>query len=248
MSEKLNRRAILAGAAALPALAGAAAVPALTVPAIVNAAPLPADTRAATVGRAQQLVDLLSDRYVCAGWHEAFDKERAAKFLAAVQTEDYSEYTEATAFVNAWMRDHGQSLDWLYDGDLLGMITGAAAQSPAAAVLTPAHADAALLELGRRLTVAWAATRALEEKWRLEGGPPFSPEANREFEASYEAASAIVHKIRDATATTIDGLRVKATAISWCQGDEETIFDEAATTDVQIAESIVRDLLAMQQV
>ena len=73
-----------------------------------------------------------------------------------------------------------------------------------------------------------------------------SADIAREFDASFKTTSAIVHKIRARTAKTIDGLRVKAAAISWCQGDEEAIFEEAVTTDLQIAESIVHDLLAMQ--
>ena len=121
MSDKLNRRAILAGAAAIPTL---------SLPIAATAGPAAADDDAATIARAEQMVALLSDCFVCDGWHEHFDSTRAAKFLEAVRTDKSDTVTDV---IGDWVHDHGQSLDWLYLGDFRGLITYAAARSPAAA-------------------------------------------------------------------------------------------------------------------
>jgi hypothetical protein len=116
---KLSRRALVASASSLPALA---------IPAASLAAPADPRDRQAVVARAEQMVEILRDRFVCAGWHEQFDTNRAAAFLGAVRQEDYnSDYRDAAGeFVHAWMIDHGQSFDWLYLGNPAGLIAGAA--------------------------------------------------------------------------------------------------------------------------
>lgn len=94
------------------------------------------DDRQRVVGRAEQMVALLRDRFVCAGWHERFDEQRAAKFLDAIRREDWSADNDpASPIVRAWVRDHGQSFDWLYTGDLVSLICGAARRSPIAAAI-----------------------------------------------------------------------------------------------------------------
>ena len=69
---KLSRRALVASASSLPALA---------IPAASLAAPADPRDRQAVVARAEQMVEILRDRFVCAGWHEQFDTNRAAAFL-----------------------------------------------------------------------------------------------------------------------------------------------------------------------
>jgi hypothetical protein len=45
-------------------------------------------SRAAGVARARHIVELLSDRFIRDGWHESFDRERAARFIENMQTFD----------------------------------------------------------------------------------------------------------------------------------------------------------------
>jgi hypothetical protein len=52
-----------------------------------------------------------------------FNEQRAALFLESVRTFDEHDgddprFTE----ILEWVRDHNQSLDWLFDGDPAGMI------------------------------------------------------------------------------------------------------------------------------
>jgi len=77
--ENLSRRAILAGAASVPALA---------LPAVVAAAPTAPDAtrESAIVVRAEQIVDLLRTRRICEGWK--LDKVRADQFLQNVRRLD----------------------------------------------------------------------------------------------------------------------------------------------------------------
>ena len=96
----------------------------------------PALSKDAVIARAEQIVNVLSDCAVCDGWHEHFDQQRAMEFLDAVRKEDWSANgDEASPVAHVWMRDHGQSFEWLYDGDPVGPICRAAARSPVAAGL-----------------------------------------------------------------------------------------------------------------
>jgi hypothetical protein len=148
-------------AAALPALAVAAAVPAVTVPALLptEAAATPAiDSPEATVARAQQLVEILGNCYIREGWK--LDGDRAAKFVENVRTFDEHD-GECPKFrmVLDWMHDHGQSLDWLFTGDIGGIIaTQTALKAPGG---TPI--DAELIALGERLKEASAKADRLSE-------------------------------------------------------------------------------------
>jgi hypothetical protein len=118
---KLSRRSLVAGAATLPAAALTAGSAAIAAdPALP---PIGDTSRAAGVVRAKHVVDLLSDRFIRDGWHETFDRERAARFIENMRTFDDDDGADPRfQEVIAWVRDHGQSLDWLWDGDLVGMI------------------------------------------------------------------------------------------------------------------------------
>jgi hypothetical protein len=119
----LSRRNIVASAAALPVLA----VPAFAVPAVTPSA----DDKAAMVRRAEEVVDLLSTRYIREGWHDSFDKDRAAKFLQDIRRLDIkAEDVDLEQEILAWMREHGQSFDWILVGDKGGMICCLASYAP----------------------------------------------------------------------------------------------------------------------
>jgi len=63
-------------------------------------------------------------------------------------------------------------------------------------------------------------------------------------DAAIKACCAIAEQIEQCHATTIDGLRVKAAAILWCHSGEMKIeLSPEQTTDVRLAQSMLRDLL-----
>jgi hypothetical protein len=152
----LSRRAIMCGVAALPAITVPALLPseAIAAPAI--------ESREAMVARAEQLVGLLGSCYVCEGWK--LDADRASQFVESVRTfdENWGECPKFRMTLD-WMHDHGQSLDWLFDGDPAGLITSSAA----ALATTGTPIDAELIALGERLKAAIAETDRLEPDRRL---------------------------------------------------------------------------------
>lgn len=102
--------------------------------------------------------------------------------------------------------------------------------------------DGPLLVLSGDFELAWLAER------RVFATPGVSDEA---CEAAADATSAIVQKILATPADSLDGLRVKARAISWCF-DGET-FDPAeltnggtgAATANRLAASFIEDVFRM---
>jgi hypothetical protein len=111
----LSRRLLVTGAAALPVLA---------VPAIAGATPSRLDDRAAIVARAEEVLDVLSTRFIRDGWHDSFDKDRAASFLHAIRHMDLQaeEVDHHERQVQDWIIDHGQSFEWIFLGYPSGMI------------------------------------------------------------------------------------------------------------------------------
>ncbi len=84
------------------------------------------------VARFELMLDAIKTRHVCDGWSvDAIAGDRALKYLrkiAAGGRERASKFDELIQFV----ADHGQSLDWIFRGDLVVMICHAAAHSPRA--------------------------------------------------------------------------------------------------------------------
>jgi hypothetical protein len=82
--------------------------------------------RNASLRRARQVVDALATTGVCDGWH--FDAMRGARFIECVRRLDWSNGdTEEQGEVLAWVKDHGQSLDWIFCGEPSVLICNAAA-------------------------------------------------------------------------------------------------------------------------
>ena len=84
----------------------------------------------AILARAEQVVDdVLRTRYVCQCWK--LDEEAAARMLryfrrkAAGAPDNDQEWQAVVAFCG----EHGQSLDWIVQGDPAGMICSAAART-----------------------------------------------------------------------------------------------------------------------
>jgi hypothetical protein len=191
--ENLSRRAILAGAASVPALA----LPAVVASAAATVSPAIADEKAATVARAGQIVDVLRSRYVCAGW--TLDEARAAEFVRSVHLLDYAEEDSAEfAFILDWMFEHEQSLDWLLKGDVRGMICTGARCSP--------RVDAELIALGERLKAVCAEDERLNPRKQYEAYCEAVPFENRKskltekqqavadsYHAAYQKWNAVAH-------------------------------------------------------
>jgi hypothetical protein len=119
------------------------------------------------------------------------------------------------------------------------LVAGAAVLAVPAAVAATAHPDAALLALEIDFDAAWGRERAVYEAWRS----ICSDAADAATDAACDKTSGVVQRIIDVPARTLDGLRVKARAISWCSGGDDVDLDVQGTTDLQLATSIVRDLL-----
>src|SRR5258705_11317187 len=108
-------------------------------------------TDKAILARVEQIVDLLRTRYVREGWK--MDEDGAARTLAYFwryvegppfkdEDEDTTEFHEG---VVKFVGSHGQSLDWILDGDPSSMICMLAALSNRSrgALSPPRHARAA---------------------------------------------------------------------------------------------------------
>lgn len=109
------------------------------------------------------------------------------------------------------------------------------------ALTVPADAasgDRELVRLGVELEAAWTAERALDASLDV-GDDAFGVVMGRTRD--------IVHQIEVIPATSLAGLQVKARAILWCHSGEpiaSDAFNDQETTDIRLAASIVRDLLA----
>jgi hypothetical protein len=115
---------------------------------------------------------------------------------------------------------------------------GALPLLPATALATETSVDAELLRLGAELDQAWAREKALidSEAW------------GDAYEAAFNACSAIAGQIEKQQAHTLDGFRVKARAVMWCQqwGEVDPFsLSEHPTTDIRLAESIILDLVGV---
>jgi hypothetical protein len=98
--------------------------------------------------------------------------------------------------------------------------------------------DAELIRLGKRLTATWACERALAATDAIN-----DPSNDELFDKLYAASETIVHSIADTPASSLEGLKVKASAISWCCSGDPFTIGGGDTVDVQLAVQIVNDLL-----
>lgn len=110
----------------------------------------------------------------------------------------------------------------------------AAVIAPTAALPVAAapSADAELLHLHGELCAKWVAERAIPD------------DDHEAIDAAAADCSATVAKIENLPATTMEGLKVKAAAFLWCRsGELDFELSPHRTTDVRLAESILRDLI-----
>jgi hypothetical protein len=87
------------------------------------------DSPAASIARAEQIVELLSVCYVRKGWK--IDEVAAQRALAYCRAyaKDGSDPDDGRKVAFDFFHSHGQSLDWVLAGDIRGMICGLAKHS-----------------------------------------------------------------------------------------------------------------------
>jgi hypothetical protein len=77
------------------------------------------------------IVEILATKYIRPGWNESFDKAWAARtrryLERLVAGEPHNELEGRVAW--GWFFAHGQSLDWVEDGDPAAMIASCASSS-----------------------------------------------------------------------------------------------------------------------
>ncbi|WP_213740936.1 hypothetical protein [Bradyrhizobium sp. dw_411] len=133
--------------------------------------------RAAALVRMEQVVDLLRTCYVREGWKiDDVAAERALDFVRQY-AKDGSESDEGREAALQFLGSHGQSLDWIFCGDVGGMICRLAKNSERATSLVP-HPDAKIIELARQYPAAVNERRRLgvimdeiKEAYRMSGFP-----------------------------------------------------------------------------
>jgi hypothetical protein len=87
------------------------------------------NSRRASLARAKQIVDLLSTCYVREGWKiDETAAERALAYCRA-NAKDGSDPDDGRKAALDFFHSHGQSLDWVFCGDIRGMICGLAQHS-----------------------------------------------------------------------------------------------------------------------
>jgi hypothetical protein len=93
------------------------------------------------LGRMEQIIATLESRVVVDGWHESWESgpmpKRAADVMAYLRARAAGARENAAkeAKMLAFIADCGQSIDWIFDGDVGGMICKAAGNSPQSAGL-----------------------------------------------------------------------------------------------------------------
>lgn len=168
-------------------------------------------SRAACIARAEHIVSVLGDCYIRKGWHECFDRERAARFLENVRTFDEHDGADPR-FVEIleWMSDHDQCLDWLFMGKIRGMVVRRAENSPVASQLA-AEPDPifALIEAYREAYAqhgaACDALGAFEEHHPGTDHPEWGDLDDRAGQACHALAEA-ARKLCHTAPTTLAGL------------------------------------------
>jgi hypothetical protein len=87
------------------------------------------DSPAASIVRAEQIVELLSVCYVRKGWK--IDEVAAQRALAYCRAyaKNGSDPDDERKAAMGFFHSHGQSIDWVFYGDIRGMICGLAKHS-----------------------------------------------------------------------------------------------------------------------
>lgn len=131
---------------------------------------------------------------------------------------------------------------------MVGYTLQPAAADPIADLIDQTAADADLIALGAEFEAAWQAETAAYDAYEAAKRAGLDADGTPEWEAAFNATSALVHRIEELPARTLAGARVKARATFWCYaGDLAEMLDDAAeeATANRLAFAIVADLLGM---
>lgn len=90
-----------------------------------------------------------------------------------------------------------------------------------------------------------AAVAAFDRFYLLNQDTESDRALSAECDRLFVAVSSKAKRIAGMKATTLDGLRLKARALMWC--NEELDFMDGNTTDERLARGIVQDLLDLKQ-
>jgi hypothetical protein len=109
--------------------------------------------RDATLARFEQAIEILRDRYICAGWElDEEGAERALKYFRRIAQPGRRDENRDFRFVIAFLHDHELSYDWIFRGDVTGLIVASAATSARAA--RPGAAEREKARLAKLTTAA----------------------------------------------------------------------------------------------
>jgi hypothetical protein len=127
----------------------------------------------------------------------------------------------------------------LFVGGAAAIIAGSVAGTAAAST----HPDAELIALGREFEAKWARERELYKPEVI----AHSLAAEQASDEAYFATAAAVERIEKLPAHTMEGLRIKARAVSWCHGGEYVSMggSKYPTTDIRLDQDIIEDILRM---
>ena len=89
---------------------------------------------AATLRRFKEVVTALEDFYVAPGWNQTFDRKTAARLVRYLegQAAGKRSYAPLDRELYNFLHAHGQVVDYVLMGHVVGMICKLASQSPAA--------------------------------------------------------------------------------------------------------------------
>jgi hypothetical protein len=114
-----------------------------TKPSRLPARQTPAQLYKGAIGRMEQIITTLATRVVAEGWHESWESgpmpKRAAEVMAYLRARAAGKRENAAqdAAMVAFISDCGQSVDWIFDGDVGGMICRAAGAKVEKAQMVP---------------------------------------------------------------------------------------------------------------
>lgn len=114
-----------------------------------------------------------------------------------------------------------------------------------AAAVLPAAAAPQLIDPIKQMADEFeAAVAAFDRFYLLNQDTESDRTISAERDRLFEAVSSKAKRIAGMKAATLDGLRLKARALMWC--NEELDFMDGNTTDERLARGIVHDLLSLQ--
>lgn len=201
----------------------------------------------AALARTEQVIAVLRSRYVRDNWMiEENDAEQALAYMRNYAAGKAEDDDHGNAVMVGFFGSHGQSLDWIFRGDVSGMICQLATQSTRAAVVADGH----LLELVDQHGIETHECQQIEAKWRKLDDQRCASKtttrgykaAQRQLDRQSDVCNTIELKIVGTPAKTIDGIIAKARTLNRNLINGESVEEGI---DAKFGAAITRDLLAL---